>query len=196
MPFYISIAKKEKKLVETIISGGVVVMPTDTVFGIVASAFNKEAVERLYDVRGRDKDKPCIILCSEYNDLQKFGLELNDFQKSKLKEIWPNPVSVILKCQNKSMEYLHRGVGTLAFRVPKPDKLRAILSKTGPILAPSANPQGLPIAKNLDEAKRYFGSRVDLYVDGVTGDKVSTLISFENEKVTVLREGAWKIKDF
>jgi L-threonylcarbamoyladenylate synthase len=182
-------------LVESILSGGLVVMPTDTVFGIVASAFNKKTIERLYEVRGRDENKPCIILCAELSDLDKFDVKLTDFEKEVLEKVWPNSVSVVVDCPSSSLEYLHRGLKTLAFRVPKSLELRETLRKTGPILAPSANPQGKPVAKNLEEAKKYFGQKVDLYVDGEVGDKASTLISFEGNELKILREGAVDVKN-
>lgn len=182
-------------LIKTILSGGLVVMPTDTVFGIVSSAFNKKAIERLYEVRGRDENKPCIVLCAELSDLDKFDVKLNDFQKSVLGKVWPNSVSIVVDCPSAFWEYLHRGLKTLAFRIPKSLELREILRQTGPVLAPSANPQGKLVAKNLEEAKKYFGEKVDLYVDGEVGDKASTLISFEGNEVKILREGAVDIKN-
>lgn len=195
MSLNISKENNINNLVETILFGGLVVMPTDTVFGIVASAFNKKTVERLYEVRGRDENKPCIILCAELSDLDKFDIKLNDFQKSVLGKVWPNSVSVVVDCPSPFLEYLHRGLKTLAFRIPKSLELRETLRKTGPILAPSANPQGKPVAKNLEEAKIYFGQKVDLYVDGEVGDKASTLISFEGNELRILREGAVDVKN-
>lgn len=195
MSLNISKENNINNLVESILSGGLVVMPTDTVFGIVASAFNKKTVERLYEVRGRDENKPCIILCAELSDLDKFDVKLTDFEREVLEKVWPNSVSVVVNCPNYSFEYLHRGLKTLAFRIPKSLELRETLRKTGPILAPSANPQGKPVAKNLEEAKKYFGQKVDLYVDGEVGDKASTLISFEGNEVKILREGAVDVKN-
>jgi L-threonylcarbamoyladenylate synthase len=95
----------------------------------------------------------------------------------------------------KKFRYLHRGTGAIAFRLPKPAALRSFIKKTGPIVAPSANFEGEPPARNLKEAKGYFGDRVAFYIDaGRLVSKPSTLISIVNEKVVVLRQGATKVR--
>ncbi len=190
MVINISNYKNNSDLIKKIQSGALVVMPTDTVFGFITSAFSKNSVERLYEVRGRNLNKPCIILCSSLSDLPSLGIVLNEVESGILEKIWPNSVSVILNCPSKKFDYLHRGSGTLAVRIPKSLQLRAFLAKTGPVLAPSANLQGLPVAKNIREARKYFGNKVDVYVSGKSKEQVSTLVVIENGKVSVLREGA------
>jgi L-threonylcarbamoyladenylate synthase len=84
---------------------------------------------------------------------------------------------VILECSNRKLEYLHRGTKTLAFRLPKDGKIRKFLGKTGPLVAPSANPEGKKPARNVREAQGYFGSAVDFYLDGgLVKAEPSTLI--------------------
>ncbi len=141
-------------------------MPTDTVYGLVCSAFSKRAVERIYRVRKRERDKPFIVLISSLNDLKKFGVKFTPRLQSFLNKIWPGPVSVILPVPNKKFSYLHRGTNAIAFRLPADKKLTGLIHKTGPLVAPSANLAGKPPAKTVAEAKRYFGDKVDFYVDG------------------------------
>lgn len=175
--------------------GKVAVVPTDTIYGIVASAFDKNAVERVYKLRARDKKKPCIILIRSEKDLKKFSISLNQDQKKFLKKVWPGKVSVVFPCKNKSLSYLHRGKKTLAFRAPKPLWLRRFLRLSGPVIAPSANPQAKPPAKNIKEARRYFGSAVDIFVSGGGSrlGKPSSVVAIKNGEVVVLRRGAVKI---
>lgn len=154
------------KLSDVLKRGGVAVMPTDTIYGIVGSALKQRAVERIYRVRKRKSSKPFIILISSLHDLAKFGIKPDARAKVFLKKIWPGPISVILPCPRPKFRYLHRGTKTLAFRVPKPKALRALLKKTGPLVAPSANIEGELPALNIKEAKGYFGDKVDVYVDG------------------------------
>lgn len=180
----------EKNLIKVLSKNGVVVMPTDTIYGIVGKALEKSTVERIYNIKKRTPDKPCIILISDIKDLEKFSIILSEKQKEKLKEYWTGPVSVILECEKDSLEYLHRSTKTLSFRLPSLSSLQNLLAKTGPLIAPSANPEALPPSKNIEEAKKYFGDLVDLYVDGgeLIG-KPSKLIKLNNDgSISVLRE--------
>ncbi|MFA6520053.1 MAG: L-threonylcarbamoyladenylate synthase [Candidatus Paceibacterota bacterium] len=152
---------------------GVVVMPTDTIYGVVGSALQESVVSRIYNIRKRAPEKPCIILISDVEELQKFSIELSTQQKKKIKEYWSfnntenfRPTSIILDCNEDKFTYLHRGTNTLAFRVPAEEDLRKMLTETGPLIAPSANPEGLNPSRNIDEAKNYFGNFVDLYING------------------------------
>jgi len=160
--------------------GGVGILPTDTLYGLVGSANSQTAVERIYKLKKRDKSKPLIILISDIKDLSKFGVELSPTMKQKLNEWWPGPVSAILEGVSDEFEYLHRGGGSLAFRLPKSGELQKLLKETGPLVAPSANPEGKEPARNIAEAWQYFGEEVDFYIDG--GDlrgKSSVLIKLK-----------------
>jgi len=170
------------------------ILATDTMYGIVGSAFDKEAVERIYRLRKRNLKKPMIILIGAVNDLKKFGIVTTPAIKKILKKVWPGRVSVVLPCPPKKFAYLHRGTKTLAFRLPKPHWLRGLLMKTGPLVAPSANIQGKPPAQTMRAARKYFGSTLDFYVDaGRLDSKPSTLISINHGRTVVLREGAVKV---
>ncbi len=148
---------KSKEIISILKKGGVGVIPTDTLYGLVGSAFSKEAVEKIYKIKNRDTKKALIILISSFKDLEKFGINLKEDQAKFLKKIWPGKVSVILPCKNKEFKYLHRGTNSLAFRFPAKKSLLEILKKTVPLVAPSANPEGLKPAENIREAKKYFG---------------------------------------
>lgn len=180
---------------EIIKSGGVGVMPTDTLYGLVASAFLPIAVERVYSLRERNKDKPCIILISSFKDLKKFSVTINDDTKNILEKYWPGKVSVVLPCPDEKFQYLHRGTKSLAFRMPDDKKLQEFISETGPLIAPSANVQGNQSAESIEQARGYFGSNVDFYMDaGKLSGLPSTLIRIENGIISVLRDGTVKIK--
>lgn len=180
----------DKKIIKILQSDGVGILPTDTLYGIVASAFSKKAVERIYKIKGRDENKPFIILISSVKDLEKFSI---DFNVHLLEKFWPGKFSVLLPFKNKlsinKFKYLHRGTNELAFRLPNKKTLRELLKKTGPLVAPSANPQGLNPANNIKEAKEYFGDKVDFYVAGGTLISApSTLLRInKNGEIQVLR---------
>ncbi|KKU94250.1 MAG: Sua5/YciO/YrdC/YwlC family protein [Candidatus Jorgensenbacteria bacterium GW2011_GWA1_48_13] len=167
-------------LSQIIKKGGVGVIPTDTVYGIVGSVFSRRAVERIYRLRKRDRRKPFIVLISGFGDLKKLSVKPNKETTSLLKKLWPGPVSVILPCKNKKFAYIHRGTSSVAFRLPKDIWLRNFLKKTGPLVAPSANLAGKPPAKTIAEARKYFGNKVDFYFNkGRRGGAPSTLVEIK-----------------
>lgn len=174
--------------------GKVGVIPTDTIYGIVGSAVNSKTVEKIYNLKKRAKDKPMIILISTIGDLEKFAVKFSKKQKEFLEKNWPNPLSVILKCDSEKFNYLHRGKKSLAFRMPKDEKLLEVLKKAGPLVAPSANIEGEKVAENINQAKKYFKNRIDFYVDiGELQSQSSTLIKLKLDgSYKILREGLYR----
>lgn len=163
-------------------------MPTDTLYGLVGSAFSSETVEKIYRLKNRDPKKPLIVLIVDWQDLEKFGAEIFVADKKILKKIWPGPVSVILPVKDSNFTYLHRGMKTIAFRWPKNKRLLKTLKETGPLVAPSANPEGLPPATTIAEAKKYFGRQINFYENGGTlAGTPSTLIKLQNGKIEIIR---------
>lgn len=174
---------------------GVGVILTDTIYGLVGSAMSKKVIEKIFRLKQRDEKKSLIILISSIDDLKKFGAKITDKAKKFMQEYWPGKVSIILPFLDKKFKYLDRvGDNTLAFRMPNKDDLLAILKEVGPLVAPSANPEGLQPAKNISEAKKYFGEEADFYYDeGESISEPSTLVKIDGNKIDVLREGAVKI---
>ncbi len=171
-------------------------MATDTLYGICGSALNKKTVEKIYKLRKRHPAKPMIVLISSLNDLKKFKVKLKKWQKEILEKIWPGKISVILPCLPEKFSYLHRGTKTIAFRLPAqaglPSKkeLLKILSISGPLVAPSANCEGHKPAKNISEARKYFGNQVFYYDTGKLEGKLSSLIDITRKPIKILRQGA------
>lgn len=188
--------KFPEELAENIKAGEIGVIPTDTMYGVVASALNPKAVERLREVREKPDNKPLVILISKIEDLKIFNIELDEETMSILNKIWPAPVTIVLPCHDERFEYLTRGTNTLGVRFPDDVELLKLISTSGPLVAPSANPAGKKPAENLDEAWEYF-SELDFYFDdGVYPTNPSTLIRIENGKAVVLRQGLWQVPDF
>jgi L-threonylcarbamoyladenylate synthase len=127
-------------IAERIKQGEIGVIPTDTIYGIVCSAFNENSVEKLYKIRKRNKDKPMIILIGSVNDLKLFNIDA-------IVKNWPEKTSIVFDCND--FEYLHRGKRSLAFRLPHNKDLIDILKISGPIVAPSANIEGGKPAENI-----------------------------------------------
>ncbi len=185
----------KKQAIKILRSGGIGVMPTDTIYGLVGQALKPETVKRIYKVRKRPPDKPLIVLISSISELKKFGVKLTTNDEKFLDRYWPGELSVILPCLDAKYIYLHRGTKTLAFRLPKKKSVLEILKMTGPLVAPSANPEGLHPAKDLSEAERYFGGKADFYYGrGELSAPASTLIKLSDGQAEVLRQGGVVIK--
>lgn len=187
-------------LIKTLKNGGIVVLPTDTIYGVVGKAEYINTVERIHKVRNDGLEKRCIVLISNINELEKFSINLSKDEKEILKDYWYDgfnsenknrrPVTVTLPFTTERFTYLHFGKGFLGFRLPQEIGLQNLLKETGPLIAPSANLSGLPPAKNIEEAKNYFGDKVDMYVDG--GEiiaKPSKIIKLNKDgSITVIRD--------
>lgn len=183
-----------QRLREILRNGGVGVLPTDTIYGIVGSALSKKAVERIYRLRSRSTKKPLIVLIGKYEHLAMLGVPVESTLRERLKRFWPGPVSVIVPCPSSAYRYLHRGTQTLAVRLPKNRALVSLLLAVGPLVAPSANIEGFPPASTLKIAQTYFGTSIDFYVDaGTKRGALSSIITFTDDgTVTVIRRGRRK----
>ena len=174
--------------------GGVIILPTDTLYGLVARANDEAAVKRLYALKGRI-DKPGTLIAANIDQI--VGLGIKRRYLVAVEQYWPGAVSVVVPCADPKLNFLTLGVGSLAVRVPKDDSLCEILSKTGPLLTSSANYPGEPPAVNVTQAREYFNGNVDAIIDGgdYSGRESSTVIRVIDDAVEVLREGAVKIRD-
>jgi len=184
---------KAEKVLE---NGGLVVLPTDTLYGLTASVLSKKAVEKIYKIKERDKSKPLIILIHSLEDLNKFGVKMSKEQSEILRKIWPGKVTIELEHSLKKFSHIRANHNYSGFRMigEKNKNLFDLIKKVGPIVAPSANKEGFTPAETIKEAKYYFGDEVDLYINA--GRKVgepSTLIRVKNNKVEILRQGKVKI---
>lgn len=153
-------------IVEALKQGGVGVIPTDTLYGLVASALDVDAVSRVYELKRRDPRKPLIVLVGDIEDIERFGVVLSDQLRAQLDSYWPGPYSILLPVIDDTFEYLHRGTDAIAFRIPDDEELRSLLRATGPLVAPSANIEGDAPAQTVSMAQRYFGTDADFYIDG------------------------------
>jgi L-threonylcarbamoyladenylate synthase len=154
----------DDELVRTLLGGGVAVIKTDTLYGIVASAYGKASVQRIYQLKHRNPEKACIILIGDESQIIT-GTMWTRAHSDMAAKYWPGPVSIIAPVSDEFPDYLSRAETSIAYRLPGSDALRSLLRKTGPLIAPSANPEGRPPAKTIEQARQYFGEHVDRYVD-------------------------------
>lgn len=173
---------------EILMQGGVGVLATDTLYGIVGSALSSETVDRIYALKQRNHTKPLIVLIAQIEDLEQFGVVLSQKLIIQLEQYWPGPYSILLPVIDDQFEYIHRGTDQIAFRIPDKPDLLDVLRQIGPLVAPSANMEGLPPAKTIQEARNYFGTDIDFYVDeDELTNKASTILSFNGDEIVVER---------
>lgn len=166
------------KIVELLRNGAVGVLRTDTLYGVVCSATNEQSVQRVYSLKGRDETKPPIVLVAATKQLFDTPAAI---ERAVLDTVWPGPVSVVLASTN-APSWIRRGNNSVAYRIPANDALQQLLAAAGPLIAPSANPQGHSPAMTIDAAIEYFSDSIDFYVDGghVTDALPSQLIRITN----------------
>lgn len=189
----------KKETVNILKNGGVGVIPTDTIYGLVGSALRPDTVKRIANIKNRTDGKGFIVLISSVDELKTFGIKITPEIKKFLTKFWPGKVSVEFYYNKPEFSYLRRTEGCNAFRLPAKKDLQELIKETGPLVAPSANPEGLPPARNIEEAKKYFGlsgqgDGIDFYEDGGELDSPpSTLVRISGGKVEVLRKGAVEV---
>lgn len=147
-------------IVSTLKDGGIVVIRTDTIYGIIARAADETAVEKVYAAKQRDLTKQCIVLIADADDVPAHSDTIRHISETE-----SLPTSVVVTASDEP-SWLLRGGDSIAYRIVRDEFLRNVVRAVGPVIAPSANPESLPPARNIAEAKAYFGDNVDYYVDG------------------------------
>lgn len=176
----------DPQVIELLQSGAVGIIRTDTLYGVIGRAADKNAVERVYSIKHRSPHKALIVLIGSTSQLFDVPPAYAD---TVLSQVWPGKTSVILPA-NDAPSWIPREGGNIAYRLPADSSLQQMLQETGPLVAPSANPEGRPPARSVEEAVVYFGESVDFYVDGgeVIDDTPSQLIRVaENGQTERLR---------
>jgi L-threonylcarbamoyladenylate synthase len=180
------------RAIEIIKKGGVGLVPTDTIYGLSGLALDEDAVERVYELKGRDYDKPLIILLADIDQAEKLGANIDDLEP--VRKYWPSPLTVVARAGKLTPGFLHRGTHKLAIRVPDYPELREMIKQTGPLVSTSANPQGKQPARNVNGAKKYFGKELDFYIDiGELEARPSTIVELKGGELKLIRQGAYKV---
>ena len=183
----------DPRILDELKKGAVGVLPSDTVYGLVCRAADKNAVSRLYQLKSRES-KPGTVIAASIE--QFIGLGIPARYLKPLAHFWPNPISIVVPT-TPSLKYLDLGNMSLAVRIPATKALLTLLGQTGPLLTSSANQPGSQTAETIAAARNYFGEQVDFYADGgdLSGKPPSTIIKVVDDEVVVLRAGAIKLNE-
>ncbi|GGF01937.1 L-threonylcarbamoyladenylate synthase [Mycetocola zhadangensis] len=176
--------------------GELVVIPTDTVYGIAADAFSPQAVQRLLDAKGRTRQSPPPVLVPSVGTLEALAAVIPDAVRKLVDEFWPGGLTIVLPSQPSLAWDLGDTDGTVAVRMPNNRIALELLSETGPLAVSSANLTGQPAATTAADAEAMLGDSVNVYIDGGESTSVSstivdaTRLAGPGGTLTILREGA------
>ena len=175
--------------------GELIVLPTDTVYGIGADAFNAKAVQSLLDAKGRGRSTPPPVLIGDASALDALAVDIPDVAKTLTEKFWPGPLTLVLHAQPSLTWDLGETKGTVGLRIPASQEAIALLKETGPMAVSSANLHGEPSATNAEQAFDYFGESVPVYLNagessvGVAST-ILDLTNAQNKVIRILRQGA------
>lgn len=177
---------------QTIARAGLIVLPTDTVYGIGCDAFSAFAVNALLEAKGRGRQSPPPVLIPSLDTLRALTTNPPQVAFTLAEKFWPGALTLILRAQPSLSWDLGETRGTVALRMPNNEIALALLKEVGPLAVSSANLTAQPAASNISEAEQYFGTKVGVYLDG--GDspssKPSTILDLtEDGKVKLVRLG-------
>ncbi|MCW2835092.1 MAG: threonylcarbamoyl-AMP synthase [Nocardioides sp.] len=177
--------------------GELVVLPTDTVYGIAADAFSVEAVQALLDAKNRGRDMPPPVLVSAATTLDALAVGVPDYARALIEKFWPGPLTIVCRQQTSLQWDLGETRGTVAVRMPDHEVALAVLERTGPLAVSSANLSGRPAAVDADQAETMLGDRVEVIVDAGSspGADASTIVDCTGAQGRILRRGALSLDD-
>jgi len=179
------------KIIDLINAGEVVGLPTETVYGLAASIFKPESIKKIFELKGRPCDNPLIVHISE---VQEVNILVKNFDlnfKKIIESFWPGPLTIVTEKSDIIIKEISAGLNTVAVRMPDNDLIRAVIKKTGPLAAPSANISGTPSPTSALHVYNDFKGKIPAVLDGgkCKIGLESTVIYLKNNSIKILRPG-------
>lgn len=175
--------------------GGLVVFPTETVYGLGANAFNTRAARKIFNLKGRSRHKPLLILIANKKDVKRVARQIPENARILMEKFWPGPLTIVLKKKRLIPGIVSGGTDTIAVRFSPHPVARALIRASGmPITAPSANLSGRPPHRTIQGVIKELGNKkeIALFLDGgkTPIGKPSTIIDCTKNPPQIIREGA------
>ena len=179
-------------------SGGLVAVPTETVYGLAGNGLDEKAVERIYEVKGRPAIKPLSLMVPDKSAMGKYCEDVPDAAFALADKFWPGPLTIVLKSKDIVPDIVRAGGSTVGLRCPDHPKTLELMKLTGlPLAAPSANPSDMPSPKTAGEVMAYFDGSIEAVIDG--GEcgigLESTLLDMSRTPYRILRQAALSEED-
>ncbi|SDB46578.1 L-threonylcarbamoyladenylate synthase [Streptococcus henryi] len=179
------------KLQEILESGGAVILPTETVYGLFAKALNEDAVNHVYDLKMRPRDKAMNLNVADLESILAFSKNQPDYLNRLYEKFLPGPLTIILEANERVPAWINSGLSTIGFRLPKHPVTLDLIKKAGPLIGPSANLSGTESGKIFSKVKEQFSEEIVGFEDdlALTGQD-STILDLTGEKARILRQGS------
>lgn len=172
-------------------NGGAVILPTETVYGLFAQALNEDAVNRVYQLKQRPRDKAMNLNVSNLNDIYFFSQNTPFFLEKLYNRFMPGPLTIILKANKNVPFWVNSGLDTVGFRLPNHEKTLGLIEETGPLIGPSANVSGQESGKEFTKLLSQFSEKLEGIADdeALTGID-STILDLSGPRARILRQGS------
>ena len=182
--------ESKKQLRETLANGEAVVLPTETVYGLFAKALDESAVNLVYELKNRPRDKAMNLNVASYDDILSYSTEQPKYLKQLYDAFLPGPLTIILKANDQVPKWINSGLATVGFRLPNHPVTRELIQAEGPLIGPSANKSGKESGRHFDDIREQFDFQVTGYQDddallGVD----STILDLSVSPARILRQG-------
>ena len=178
-------------LKEILENGGAVILPTETVYGLFAQAMNEAAVEYVYQLKRRPKDKAMNLNVADLETILAFSKNQPSYLKTLYQAFLPGPLTIILQANDRVPAWINSGLSTIGFRIPNHPKTLELIQQTGPLIGPSANISGRESGKIFADIKTQFNNEVTGLADDAALTGVdSTILDLSGETARILRQGA------
>ena len=179
------------KIEKTLAAGGAIVLPTETVYGLFAQALNEEAVERVYELKRRPRDKALNLNVASLEEVYRFSKNQPSYLEQVYQAFLPGPLTIILQANDRVPAWINSSMETVGFRIPKHPVTLDLIRKYGPLIGPSANLSGKVSGTSFQQIVMDFQEQVSGVEDdaALTGQD-STILDLSGEKAHILRQGA------
>jgi len=180
-----------EEIVKELEKGNLVITPTDTIYGIMGDATNEKAIKKVYQVKKRPLSKPLILLMDSYEMIKDYTKNITFEEENLIKEFMPGLVTIILEKNNKVNNLITSNTNYVAIRIPNNKDLLEIIKKLGkPVISTSANISEEKTITSIQELEEDLKKEINyIYDGGIQKGESSTIVKFNNHKLTILREG-------
>lgn len=186
-----------RRAVETLREGGIIIYPTDTVYGMGCDLFNKKGIDRIYEIQRRDRKKPLSFVCADLKDISRYAKVTDDAYKI-MRRLLPGPYTFVLEASRLVPKTILPKRQTTGIRVPDNAICQALIAELGsPIISASVKDENGELLSDPRMIEELFGRRVDMIIDGgIIAAKPSSVISILDEGTEILREGKGDVSAF
>ncbi|RPH86829.1 MAG: threonylcarbamoyl-AMP synthase [Desulfobacteraceae bacterium] len=185
------------KAVDILKTGGVIAYPTDTIYGFGCDILNKKAIQRIYQIKQRDRSKPFSFICSDLKNISEYA-QVTDYAYKTMKRLLPGPYTFILPGSKLVPKIMQTKRKTVGIRVPKNNICLAIVEALGhPIISTSVGWSGREVLSDPQQIEETFGSQIELTIDGgILPNQPSSIISLLDDLPEVIRTGLGEVSQF